>query len=102
MIHPIPHEKRWPPMYEVTPKVVLPPHLRRAPGRPRVNRRRESDEGHSSQPKRSSTLKDENCGQFSHNIRTCQRAPAQIKNPANTHAQQVSSYTYLYKLNVLA
>ncbi|XP_027166474.1 uncharacterized protein LOC113766485 [Coffea eugenioides] len=48
MIHPIPHEKRWPPMDEVTPKVVLAPPLRRALGRPRVNRRREADEGPSS------------------------------------------------------
>ncbi|XP_027150542.1 uncharacterized protein LOC113750795 [Coffea eugenioides] len=89
MIHPIPHEKRWPPMDEITPKFVLPPPLRRAPGRPRVNRRREADEGPSSQPKRSSTLKCGNCGQFGHNMRTCQRAPVQRKNPAYTHAQQM-------------
>ncbi|XP_027157964.1 uncharacterized protein LOC113759586 [Coffea eugenioides] len=44
MIHPIPNVKRWPPMPEVLPTTVLPPPLRKAPGRPRVNRRREPDE----------------------------------------------------------
>nr|XP_027103008.1 uncharacterized protein LOC113724288 [Coffea arabica] len=52
MIHPIPHEKIWPPLIDVTPRTVLPPLLRRAPGRPRVNRRREPDEPSQSQAKR--------------------------------------------------
>ncbi|XP_027062862.1 uncharacterized protein [Coffea arabica] len=72
MIHPILHVKRWPPILEVLPKTALPPPLRRAPGRPRVNRMREANEGaSSSQAKRSSTLKCGNCGAFGHNKRTC-------------------------------
>ncbi|XP_027109179.1 uncharacterized protein [Coffea arabica] len=76
MIHPILDVKRWPPMPKVLPKVVLPPILRRAPSRPRVNRRREANEGASSaQAKRSSTFKCRNCGAFGHNKMTCKRAP---------------------------
>ncbi|XP_027184204.1 uncharacterized protein LOC113782512 [Coffea eugenioides] len=78
MIHPIPDVKRWPAMPNLLPKTMLSPPLRRAPGRPRVNRRREADKGaSSSQPKRSSTLKCRNCGAAGHNKRTCKGPPVQ-------------------------
>ncbi|XP_071939015.1 uncharacterized protein [Coffea arabica] len=76
MIHPIPDEKMWPPMPYVTPVTVLPPPLRRAPGRPKTKMRREHDEGQSaSQPKRHCYIKCGNCGSFGHNKRSCQGAP---------------------------
>ncbi|XP_027182476.1 uncharacterized protein LOC113780894 [Coffea eugenioides] len=75
MIHPIPHEKRWPPLIDVTPKTVFPPPLRRAPGRPRVNRRRGPDEPSQSQAKRSTTMRCGNCKATGHNTITCQRTP---------------------------
>ncbi|XP_027109456.1 uncharacterized protein [Coffea arabica] len=76
MIHPIPDEKMWSPMPHVTPAIVLAPLLRRAPGRPKMKRRREHDEGQStSQPKRWSRFKCGNCDSFSHNKRSCQVAP---------------------------
>nr|XP_027109085.1 uncharacterized protein LOC113728936 [Coffea arabica] len=89
MIHPIPHMKRWPPMPEVLPTTVLPPPLRRAPGRPRVNRRREADEtACTAQAKRSNTLKCGNCGAFGHNKRTCKGAPVQKSSSNTTPTEQ--------------
>ena len=73
LIHPIPDVSLWPPL-EVTPSSVLPPPLRRLPGRPKKNRRREADEGApASQNRRSSTLRYTLCKQYGHNMRTCQR-----------------------------
>ncbi|KAL3534433.1 hypothetical protein ACH5RR_002894 [Cinchona calisaya] len=79
MILPIPAEKRWPPMPELMPKFVLPPPLRRTPGRLRNRRREVDDAAPSSQTKRSNTVKCSNCGAFGHNKRTCQRAPVNTK-----------------------
>ncbi|XP_027102956.1 uncharacterized protein [Coffea arabica] len=91
MIHPIPHVKRWPPMPEVLPTTVLSPPLRRAPGRPRVNRRREVDEtACTTQEKRSSTLKCGNCGAFGHNKRTCKGAPVQKSSSNTTPTEQMA------------
>ena len=91
MIHPIPHEKRWPPLLDVTPKTVLPPPLRRAPGRPRVNRRRGPDEPGQSQVKRSTTMRCGNCKVFGHNTRTCQRAPVRQNNTSSSGTLKVRS-----------
>ncbi|XP_027157835.1 uncharacterized protein LOC113759457 [Coffea eugenioides] len=89
MIHPIPDEKMWPPMPNVNPSTVLSPLLRRAPGRLKVHRRREHDEGHfAPQPKRLSRFKCENCGSFDHNKRSCQRALVQKKKGSKTPSQQ--------------
>nr|XP_027109382.1 uncharacterized protein LOC113729262 [Coffea arabica] len=90
MIHLIPDEKMWPPRPHVTPATILPPPLRRAPGRPKVKRRREHDEGQSaSQPKRWSRFKCGNCGSFGHNKKSCQGAPVQNKKNGNrTSGQQ--------------
>ena len=87
LIHPIPDVSLWPPL-EVTPSSVLPPPLRRLPGRPRKNRRREADEGApSSQTRRSSTLRCALCKQYGHNKRTCQRGPVTDR---RRHARGVS------------
>ncbi|XP_027156653.1 uncharacterized protein LOC113757707 [Coffea eugenioides] len=75
MIHPIPYQKIWPPLIDVTPKTVLPPPLRRVPSRLRVNRRRGPDEPSQSQTKRSTTMRCGNCKATGYNTRTCQRAP---------------------------
>ncbi|XP_071922607.1 uncharacterized protein [Coffea arabica] len=92
MIHPIPNVKRWPAMPDLLPKTMLPPPLRRAPGRPRVNRRREADEGaSSSQPKRSSTLKCRNCGAAGHNKRTCKGLPMQKRTANRTPAELMTN-----------
>ena len=90
MIHPIPDVKRWPPMPEMMPTTMLPPLLRRAPSRPKVNRRRETDKtACTAQAKRSSTLKCGNCGTFCHNKSTCKGAPMQKRNSNSTPAEQV-------------
>ncbi|XP_027184198.1 uncharacterized protein LOC113782506 [Coffea eugenioides] len=92
MIHPIPDVKRWPAMPDLFPKTMLPPLLRRAPGRPRVNRRREADKGaSSSQPKRSSTLKCRNCGAAGHNKRTCKGPPVQKRTANRTPAELMTN-----------
>ncbi|XP_027127755.2 uncharacterized protein [Coffea arabica] len=72
MIMPIPHEKNWPPIEEVTPATVEPPIIKRAPSRPRRNRRRCPNEAAlHSLTRRSTTLKCSKCLQFGHNKRTC-------------------------------
>ena len=92
MINPIPHVNRWPPMEDVTPKIVLPPLLRRRASRPRRNRRRAPDEGaHSFQHKRSINFRCSKCGAFGHNRRTCQGAPIVEKRCSSTSANQVAS-----------
>ena len=44
MIMPIHHEKNWPPMKEVTPATLVPPIIKRVPGRPRRTRKTSPDE----------------------------------------------------------
>ena len=73
MIYPIPREKRWPPLPDVTPKAILRPPLRRAPCSSRFDRRRGPDELTPSQAKRSTTMRCRNCKAFGHKTRTCQR-----------------------------
>ncbi|XP_027075839.2 uncharacterized protein [Coffea arabica] len=102
MIHPIPDEKMWPPMPYVTPVIVLPPPLRRAPGRPKTKKRREHDEGQSvSQPKRHCYIKCGNCGSFGHNKRSCQGAPVQNKKNGNRTTGQQVLYVLQLLLNVI-
>lgn len=55
---------------------MLPPPLKRLPGRPRVNRTRQENEvGPSTVSKRSCIVRCNNCGQLGHNKRSCQRDP---------------------------
>ncbi|KAG5550078.1 hypothetical protein RHGRI_015138 [Rhododendron griersonianum] len=86
MIHPIRDQRYWEPdqFHKLDP-----PPLRRMPGRPRKNRRREADEAPAgaSHMKRSQTLRCTNCKEFGHNRRTCQRAPVKKKKGANSQGQ---------------
>ena len=63
-------------IHEDPKNVMLPPPLRRLPGRPRKNRRRKSSEGALGPgvTKRSITIRCDTCKRFSHNNRKCQRA----------------------------
>ncbi|KAF7815532.1 uncharacterized protein G2W53_029501 [Senna tora] len=74
---------------------LLPPPLRRLPGRPKKSRRREKDEAPPSDVRRKlSTIKCTNCGQLGHNKRSCQRAPIKAKEKkqgASTSASQTST-----------
>ncbi|KAF7832248.1 uncharacterized protein G2W53_014581 [Senna tora] len=74
---------------------LLPPPLRRLPGRPKKSRRREKDEAPPSDVRRKlSTIKCTNCGQLGHNKRSCQRAPIKAKEKkqrAFTSASQTST-----------
>ncbi|XP_052113691.1 uncharacterized protein LOC107473343 [Arachis duranensis] len=54
---------------------VLPPSLRRLPGRPRKSRIREKDEDAPSNARRISTVRCSNCKDLGHNRKGCQRAP---------------------------
>ncbi|KAL3532633.1 hypothetical protein ACH5RR_006154 [Cinchona calisaya] len=88
MINLVPHEENWPELSDVTPTTLLPPLLRRAPGRPKKNRRREAYEGaHSTQIRRSTTFKCSICQSYGHNKRTCQRCPLRAKKGSNTGDQ---------------
>ncbi|KAF7826730.1 putative transcription factor interactor and regulator CCHC(Zn) family [Senna tora] len=59
---------------------VLPPPLRRFPGRPKKSRRREKDEvAPSDVRRRLSTVKCTNCEMLGQNKRSCQRAPVKAK-----------------------
>lgn len=60
-------------MTEILPATILPPDLRKQPGRPTKNRKRAADECNvTSQSKRSCTLRCSNCKHFGHNKKTCQ------------------------------
>ena len=66
----------------------MPPLRRKAPGRPKKNRKRGPDEEHASvHTQRSTTLKCSKCGLFGHNKRTCKREPGTSTrtNTSSTH-----------------
>ncbi|KAL0346023.1 UNVERIFIED_CONTAM: hypothetical protein Sradi_4433600 [Sesamum radiatum] len=78
----------WPEM-ELEPANLLPPPLKRIPGRPRRNKRREHGEKTNvAASKRSFTLKCRLCGEFGHNKRTCQRVP--VRNRKGNKRKQVA------------
>lgn len=91
MIHPIQDQRLWEP---VEGDVLEPPPLRRLPGRPRKNRRREVDEAAAgtSESRRSQTIKCSNCQNFDHNKRSCQRAPVAKKKPPQRPANNGITY----------
>lgn len=83
LIHPIPDHRLWPPLEDVVPQTLMPPELRRLPGRPRKNRRREAwesantggEDGPANPTQyRVSRGRCKICGEIGHNKRTCQRA----------------------------
>ena len=80
IIHPVPDLSMV--EYREDPEdIVLPLHLKSLPGRPRKNRRHEPGEGPSGPgvARRSTTMRCDNCKQFGHNKRTCQRDPTTVK-----------------------
>ncbi|XP_060183045.1 uncharacterized protein LOC132612999 [Lycium barbarum] len=66
-------------MNEILPTTILPPDLRRRPGRPTRNRKKAADEGATSQSKRSCTVRCSTYKHYGHNRRTCQGAPVRAK-----------------------
>eukprot|EP00268_Persea_americana_P034020 TRINITY_DN33661_c0_g1_i1.p1 TRINITY_DN33661_c0_g1~~TRINITY_DN33661_c0_g1_i1.p1 ORF type:complete len:527 (-),score=38.20 TRINITY_DN33661_c0_g1_i1:585-2165(-) len=85
IIHPLPDKRMWE-HSGTTP--ILPPHDRRLPERPRVNRRKGPNETTMSPQllvRRRQTVKYGLCGQFGHNRKTC-------KEPINA-SQSVSTPT---------
>ena len=65
MIHPIPDQASWP---DTPYDTLLPPFVKKKPGRPKLSRIRAADEN---QNQRSYTLKCGVCKGFGHNKRTC-------------------------------
>ncbi|XP_071902604.1 uncharacterized protein [Coffea arabica] len=89
MINPVSDERNWPDMPEVTLATLLPPPLRRAPGRPKKNRRREADEDASlAQIGRSKAFRCSLCQSYGHNKRTCERVPVKAKKGSNASSSQ--------------
>ncbi|KAK4421759.1 hypothetical protein Salat_2126500 [Sesamum alatum] len=84
MIQAIPNPQFWPPM-TLEPVTILPPPLKRLPGRPRVNRRREV--GEDGAVKRSGPIKCSKCFGLGHNTRTCQRAPVRQRKKIRSSQQ---------------
>ncbi|KAL3527024.1 hypothetical protein ACH5RR_011680 [Cinchona calisaya] len=96
MIHPIPVGKDSLDMPDVIPAGLIPPPLRRAPGRPRKNRTRGPHEpAPSSQSKRSTTLKCSICLASGQNKRTCQRGLVKAKMGAISAPNHVYNLFYL-------
>ncbi|KAL0387553.1 UNVERIFIED_CONTAM: hypothetical protein Sradi_2637100 [Sesamum radiatum] len=71
VIHPIPDVKFWKNLDDVQPSTILPPPLRRLPGRPRKSRRKET--GEQSNVKPGIAMRCTICHEIGHNKRTCQR-----------------------------
>ncbi|KAL0334140.1 UNVERIFIED_CONTAM: hypothetical protein Sangu_1570200 [Sesamum angustifolium] len=71
VIHPIPDVKFWKNLDDVQPSTILPPPLRRLPGRPRKSRRKET--GDQSNVKPGIAMRCTICHEIGHNKRTCQR-----------------------------
>ena len=90
MIHLIVDQNMWPPD-ECDP--IQPPNLRRLPGRPTKNRRREAGEATlgTSDAKRNLTVHCCICGNLGHNKRSCQRAPVRGKRTAGTSSNMVNT-----------
>ncbi|KAK8628769.1 hypothetical protein V6N13_009352 [Hibiscus sabdariffa] len=73
MIHPVRGPNQWIP-HESSSLPILPPPIKRPPGRPHKNRRKEADETTNPNAKVSRkglVMKCKKCGEFGHNMRTC-------------------------------
>ncbi|KAK4387205.1 hypothetical protein Sango_2591100 [Sesamum angolense] len=79
-IHPVPDQTFWPHGVDVTP-TLLPPIIKRMPGRPKKSRRKEQGEEPNA-IRRSNMVKCKVCNELGHNRRTCPNiqppAPAQV------------------------
>ena len=75
----VPDREQWP---QTDLLVIQPPVMKRGVGRPVKNRKRGEEEQRKG--KRSKTLRCDNCGDFGHNILTCQRAPTQKQKKAQS------------------
>ncbi|KAL0401741.1 UNVERIFIED_CONTAM: hypothetical protein Slati_4204000 [Sesamum latifolium] len=69
-IHPVPDPTFWPQDLEVEPTNLLPPIVRRMPGRPKKNRRKEPGEAHNI-VRRSNMVRCKVSNDLGHNKRTC-------------------------------
>ncbi|KAL0406414.1 UNVERIFIED_CONTAM: hypothetical protein Slati_3955300 [Sesamum latifolium] len=86
-IHAIPNPTFWPSL-NVYPESILPPPIKRMPGRPKKHRRREVGEG--SRVRKPSALKCSKCGHTGHNKRTCGGPPVhKRRGKGRIAAQQV-------------
>ncbi|KAL0323663.1 UNVERIFIED_CONTAM: hypothetical protein Scaly_2333400 [Sesamum calycinum] len=68
-IHPVPDQTFWPHGVDVTP-TLLPPIIKRMPGRPKKSRRKEQGEEPNA-IRRSNMVKCKVCNELGHNRRTC-------------------------------
>ncbi|KAL0305351.1 UNVERIFIED_CONTAM: hypothetical protein Sangu_3036500 [Sesamum angustifolium] len=68
-IHPVPDQTFWPHGADVTP-TLLPPIIKRMPGRPKKSRRKEQGE-ETNAIRRSNMVKCKVCNELGHNRRTC-------------------------------
>ncbi|KAL0442115.1 UNVERIFIED_CONTAM: hypothetical protein Sradi_0150400 [Sesamum radiatum] len=68
-IHPVPDQTFWPHGVDVTP-TLLPPIIKRMPGRPKKNRRKEQGEEPNA-IRKSNMVKCKVCNELGHNRRTC-------------------------------
>ncbi|TXG57121.1 hypothetical protein EZV62_018434 [Acer yangbiense] len=69
MIHPIPDQSRWP---QVASASIIPPPIKRQPGRPKLQRKKEPSE--KPRETRSGSVVCQACKQVGHNKRTCSKA----------------------------
>ncbi|KAH9797267.1 SWIM-type domain-containing protein [Citrus sinensis] len=88
MIQPIPDKASWP---EVHGDEILPPLLKRPPGRPKLNRRREPDEVPPEKKRYKMCCKC--CGQFGHNKRGCPVNPANVNKKTRHYKNNVKAYS---------
>ncbi|XP_043687779.1 uncharacterized protein LOC122639002 [Telopea speciosissima] len=78
IIHPLPGLEQLKSEHHLS--TVQPPPLKRLPGRPHINRKKEPDEGASGEfRKRFGSIRCSNCKEVGHNSRKCKRAPIKGK-----------------------
>ncbi|KAF4364050.1 hypothetical protein F8388_011842 [Cannabis sativa] len=80
VIHPIPDETMWPQFQD---ELLVPPQVKRPPGRPKKHPRRKVTGEERSLKPISSTKKCKNCHQFGHIAKSCKEEPIQKKIKGN-------------------
>ncbi|XP_043710530.1 uncharacterized protein LOC122659491 [Telopea speciosissima] len=82
--------------------VVQPPKLKRLPGRPHKNRRKEPGEGAPTDfRKRSRTVRCEKCKELGHNKMKCERAPVKEKGASSSNTSRPRKVVYGSSNNVM-